>query len=109
MAVNGGKTPHWAVKPTTKAKPTRVRKKPKAKKPKKATQMRSHGDILTTSLGMATAPTLKWRKWSCAEKRITYLKALDINAGAAEARPALQEEVDLLPAYILKAQSEAGV
>jgi hypothetical protein len=48
MAVNGGKAHHWAVKPTTKAKPTRARKKPKAKKPKKATQMRSHGDILTT-------------------------------------------------------------
>jgi hypothetical protein len=53
---------------------------------------------------MATALTLKWRKWSCAEKRIRYLKVLDIymNAEAAEARPALQEEVDLLPAYIHK-------
>jgi hypothetical protein len=101
MAVNGGKTPHWAAKPATKAKPTKVRKKAKAKKPKKPTQMRSHGDILTTSLGMATALTPKWRKWSCAEKRIRYLKALDMNAEAAEARPALQEEVDLLPpAYI---------
>jgi hypothetical protein len=49
MAVNGGKTPHWAAKPTTKAKPTKVvRKKAKAKKPKKATQ-RSYGKILTTS------------------------------------------------------------
>ena len=103
MAVNGGKTPHWAAKPTTKAKPTKVvRKKAKAKTPKKATQ-RSYGKILTTSLGMATALTLKWRKWSGAVKRMRFLKALDINKEAAEARPALQEEYDLLPAYIDKA------
>ena len=108
MAIHGGKTPQWAAKPTTKAKPTKVaRKKAKAKKPKKATQ-RSYGKILTTSLGMATALTLKWRKWSGAEKRMRFLKALDMNKEAAEARPALQEEYDLLPAYIDK-QSDAGV
>ena len=103
MAIHGGKTPQWAAKPTTKAKPTKVvRKKAKAKKPKKATQ-RSYGKILTTSLGMATALTLKWRRWSGAEKRMRFLKALDMNKEAAEARPALQEEKNLLPAYINKA------
>ena len=34
---------------------------------------------------------------------MSYVKALDLNAEATEARAALQEEVDLLPAYIDKA------
>ena len=47
---------------------------------------------------MATALTSAWRKWSYAERRMADLKALDKNA-EAEARAALKEELDLLPAY----------
>jgi hypothetical protein len=82
-----------------------VPRKSTAKKPQQETpELKKHGTKNTTSLGMATALTLKWRKWSCAEKRIKYLKALDMNTEAEEARPALEEELDLLPAYIHKAQ-----
>jgi hypothetical protein len=49
-------------------------------------KLKKHGTKNTTSLGMATSLTLKWRKWSYAERRMKYLQALDMNAEGAEAR-----------------------
>ena len=94
---HGGKTPLWAP-PKSKAK-SRGSRKSTAKKPQqKSPKKRKHGKKFTTSLGMATALTSAWRKWSYAERRMADLEALDKTAGA-DARAAFKEELDLLPAY----------
>ena len=95
---HGGKTPLWAP-PKSKAKSKGSRKSTAKKPQQEPPPQKKHGKKYTTSLGMATALTSAWRKWSYAERRMSDLKALEKNADALEARAALKEELDLLPAY----------
>jgi hypothetical protein len=101
MRERGGKTPR-SDPPKSKAKSKGSRKSTAKKPQQEPPPQKKHGKKYTTSLGMATALTSAWRKWSYAERRMSYLKALDMNAEAAGDRAALQEEFDLLPAYIDK-------
>ena len=97
MRDRGGKTPR-SDPPKSKAKSKGSRKSTAKKPQRESPKKRKHGKKFTTSLGMATALTSAWRKWSYAERRMADLKALDKTAGA-EARAAFKEELDLLPAY----------
>ena len=97
MRERGGKTPR-SDPPKSKAKSKGSRKSTAKKPQQKSPKKKKHGKKFTTSLGMATALTSAWRKWSYAERRMADLKALDKTAGA-EARAAFKEELDLLPAY----------
>ena len=97
MRERGGKTPR-SDPPKSKAKSKGSRKSTAKKPQRESPKKKKHGKKFTTSLGMATALTSAWRKWSYAERRMADLKALDKTAGA-EARAAFKEELDLLPAY----------
>ena len=97
MRGRGGKTPR-SDPPKSKGKSKGSRKSTAKKRQQEPPPQKKHGKKYTTSLGMATALTSAWRKWSYAERRMADLKALDKTAGA-EARAAFKEELDLLPAY----------
>jgi hypothetical protein len=103
MREHGGKTPR-SDPPKSKAKSKGSRKSTAKKPQQEPPPQKKHGKKYMTSLGMATALTSAWRKQMVVrrERRRSYLKARDLNVEAAGDGATLQEEFDLLPAYIDK-------